>query len=293
MNASQQLPLFDVRDDGFIYDYDSSSNHEFSDFVVYVDESGDHNLVTIDKDYPVFVLAFMVFHKRYYAEKVVTAVEKFKFNHFGHDLIVLHENEIRKQKNQFVVLTNKAKREFFLDELSRIISNSNFVLIACVIDKLSLTHSPLIISNDNPYHMALSHCLESLYDFMSEKEQTHRKTHIVVECRGKKEDQELELEFRRICDGNNVHSKAYPFDVVFADKRANSTGLQLADLVARPIGIKTIRPDQVNRAFEVLKGKFFCRGGRKQLGLDYEGYGLKIISSSPKKRKAPMNPPKL
>ena len=29
----------------------------FSDYVVYVDESGDHSLTSIDADYPVFVLA--------------------------------------------------------------------------------------------------------------------------------------------------------------------------------------------------------------------------------------------
>lgn len=29
----------------------------FSDYVVYVDESGDHSLASIDRDFPVFVLA--------------------------------------------------------------------------------------------------------------------------------------------------------------------------------------------------------------------------------------------
>ena len=41
----------------------------FSDYVVYVDESGDHSLASIDPDYPVFVLALCVFHKRHYSEK--------------------------------------------------------------------------------------------------------------------------------------------------------------------------------------------------------------------------------
>ena len=70
----------------------------FSDYVVYVDESGDHSLTSIDADYPVFVLALCVFHKRHYSEKIIAAVEKLKFNYFGHDSVVLHEHEIRKQK---------------------------------------------------------------------------------------------------------------------------------------------------------------------------------------------------
>jgi len=66
------------------------AGRRFSDYVVYVDESGDHSLASIDRDYPVFVLALCVFHKRHYAEKIVPAVHKLKFNYLGHDCVVLH-----------------------------------------------------------------------------------------------------------------------------------------------------------------------------------------------------------
>ncbi len=36
---------------------------DFSDFVVYVDESGDHCLTKIESDFPVFVLSFCLFRK--------------------------------------------------------------------------------------------------------------------------------------------------------------------------------------------------------------------------------------
>jgi len=39
----------------------------FSDYIIHVDESGDHSLESIDPNYPVFVLAFCIFNKR--AEK--------------------------------------------------------------------------------------------------------------------------------------------------------------------------------------------------------------------------------
>lgn len=68
----------------------------FGKYIVYVDESGDHGMQSLDVQYPVFVLAFCVFHKRHYSERVVPALETFKFKHFGHDQIVLHEQEIRK-----------------------------------------------------------------------------------------------------------------------------------------------------------------------------------------------------
>ena len=232
-------------------------------------------MVNIDPNYPVFVLAFCVFHKRHYSEMVVSALEKFKFNHFGHDQVVLHENEIRKEKGAFNIFRSSEQRIAFLNELTEIIKRSNFILISCVIDKRRLNrHAD---AGANPYHIALGYCLEALHEFLQEKHQDEKKTHVIVECRGKKEDDELELEFRRICDGANRFSSQLPFDVLFADKKAMSSGLQLADLVARPVGLSVFKPEQPNQAFEVLKEKFYCVGGREGVGKGFEGMGLKIF----------------
>lgn len=67
-----------------------------------------------------------------------------------------------------------------------------------------------------------------------------------------------------------------PFEILFADKRVMSSGLQLADLVARPIGLKVLRPDQENSAFDVLEKKFYCDGGRNKAGESYKGIGMNI-----------------
>lgn len=246
----------------------------YSQYIVYVDESGDHCLEAVDPQYPVFVLAFCVFHKGHYAGKVVPAIESFKFRHFGHDTVVLHEQEIRKEKGSFR-FGDRYEKNAFLDELTGIIDTSNFILISCVIDKKRLKERSQ--AEGNPYHLALGFCLETLFELVQEKGQHDLPTHVVVECRGKKEDRDLELEFRRICDGGNRWDRQLPFSVIFADKRTNSSGLQLADLVARPIGLSVIRPHRPNRAFEILKRKFFCKGGRRNLGIDFEGWGLKLF----------------
>lgn len=151
-------------------------------------------------------------------------------------------------------------------------------MISCVIDKERLKNKNG--TTLNPYHIALGFCLETLYQFMQEKKQEEKMTHVVVECRGEKEDKELELEFRRVCDGENDLGKPLPFNVVFASKKANSSGLQLADLVARPVGLSVIRPYHQNRACEVLKKKFYCAGGREKLGEEFENWGLKIYPST-------------
>jgi Protein of unknown function (DUF3800) len=64
-----------------------------SDYIIYVDESGDHSLTSIDPNYPIFVVAFSIFEKATYA-KTIGHLLKLKFDTFGHDMVVLHERDI-------------------------------------------------------------------------------------------------------------------------------------------------------------------------------------------------------
>ncbi len=67
MTASdQQFSLFDLDLDPVVEDRKSATtpSGRFSNFIVYVDESGDHGMQTVDPNYPLFVLAFCVFYKR-------------------------------------------------------------------------------------------------------------------------------------------------------------------------------------------------------------------------------------
>lgn len=93
-----------------------------------------------------------------------------------------------------------------------------------------------------------------------------------LEKRGRREDDELELAFRRICDGANRWGRLNSFELVFADKRTNSAGLQLADLTARPIGRHVMDPSQHNRAWTILAAKL----RRSPVGA-VQGWGLKIF----------------
>ena len=201
------------------------------------------------------------------------------------DNVVLHENEIHKQKGDFVVLAHQPVRQEFMRQLSAIMAASNFILIACVVDKTRLTKAD---GSSHPYHIAFDLCLSALDAFIAEKNQSRLTTHLIVECRGKREDAELELEFRRIRDQRRAQGQAQAFELLFADKRTNLSGLQLADLVARPIGVHHLRPQQANQAFDILRSKFYCRGGRQAVGREYENVGL--LQHPPQKAKSPGEP---
>lgn len=103
---------------------------------------------------------------------------------------------------------------------------------------------------------------------MKEHDQHWETTHIVVERRGKREDDDPELAFRRIRDNSAMPN----FEIIFADKRTNSTGLQLAASTARPIGRHVIDPGQPNRAWEIIEPKL-----RRDPKGDTAGWGLKIF----------------
>lgn len=244
-------------------------NIHHSEFIIYVDESGDHSLESIDPTYPVFVLSFCIFRKADYTQRITPAIRDLKFATFGHDMVVLHESEIRRKKGAFSRLS-KEPREAFMNRLTQIIATAEFQLVAVVIDKRKLKQQ--YAQPAHPYHLALEFGLERIYRLLKNLGQDDTLTYLVCEARGSKEDTELELEFRRIRDGNNYFRKPLPFDLILADKKTNSEGLQLADLTARPIGLTVLRPEQENRAAAALEEKFYRdRSGSKV------GMGLKVF----------------
>ncbi len=222
---------------------------------MYVDESGDHSLTTIDPRYPVFVLSFCIFRKEVYTDIVAPKLRHLKFSIFGHDMVIFHEHDIRKREGSFK-LFNKETREKLLNQLTLLIENLNFIIIAIVIEKSQFRNSDLL-SSYSVYHYAMQLGLERIYQFFQSENQHGKLTHMVFESRGKTEDQALANEFLRVCDRKNVFSENLPFNLVVADKKTNSEGLQLADMTARPIGLAVLRPQQPNRTLEILKKKIY------------------------------------
>jgi hypothetical protein len=113
----------------------------YSDSIVYVDESGDHGLSKIDPGYPVFVLSFCIFEKHAYRTSVVPAFIDLKFKHFGHDMVVLHEREIRKLLGDFRVLADRERRRAFVADLSMAIDEADFTIVSAVDQRALVQHA--------------------------------------------------------------------------------------------------------------------------------------------------------
>jgi len=230
---------------------------EFCDYIIFADESGDHGLDSIDPQFPVFSLVFCVFHKDEYRQVIEPAVRAFKFKHFGHDAVVLHEREIRKQMKPFDFLrTDPAIRIRFFDDLTDLMKGVKMRWFAQVINKEK--HKSKYKNPWNPYEVAMRFGLEKLCSYMAISGQKGRHLHVLFESRGHTEDAALELEFHRVTSGHGqfgwkrIDFGICKFEPVFVSKHANLAGHQIADLIARPLALRALRPDQPNRAIDAV-----------------------------------------
>ncbi|WP_244948788.1 hypothetical protein [Campylobacter hyointestinalis] len=86
-------------------------------------------------------------------------------------MIVLHENEIRRDKGDFAILNTKERKEAFIFELTKIIEEE-FTIISTVINKQKLINK--YNRPKNPYNIALKFCLERLCHFLKSKKRSKK-----------------------------------------------------------------------------------------------------------------------
>ena len=103
--------------------------------VLFLDESGDHNLAVIDPQYPLFVLGGIIVDKGYAEGKMTEAIQDFKRRLFGRGDLILHTADITRNRNGFERLKEPAFRERFYAELNELVRSLIFTVVACVIRK--------------------------------------------------------------------------------------------------------------------------------------------------------------
>lgn len=108
----------------------------------------------------------------------------------------------------------------------------------------------------NPYHLALKFNMKNVFCFLNDNNETELP--IVAEARGRKEDNELELEFLRLMSSG--HFSKLNCSLVFQNKRDNIAGIQLADLCAHPCARHILKPSQPNQAYEIAMAHVYRKG---------------------------------
>ncbi|MGH7178589.1 MAG: DUF3800 domain-containing protein, partial [Tepidisphaeraceae bacterium] len=103
--------------------------------VLFLDESGDHNLEIIDPQYPVFVLAGVIVDRDYAAGEMENRFAAFKQDVFGRTDIILHTADILRNRNGFELVKDRAFRDRFFEKLNAMVRSLDFKVVACAIRK--------------------------------------------------------------------------------------------------------------------------------------------------------------
>ncbi len=254
------------------------------DYYLFVDESGEHILENFDKTRPVFTVAGVL-------------INNFEYNKIKYEADIIKERywkdgeytekgirkktcfinrAIRRRQRAFSKhYLNDLNYNSFIYDLSKFIENAQFNIIASCIDKEKLIKTykyPF-----EPYTLSMEFIIERLCKFLHQR---HATGLVMMESRGKKEDSFLHQKFLEIYNKGTgyISSKVirktltggFYFNKKWYDDYNDSyIGLELADLVAHPIGHFSLTGEK-SKAFNVIESKF--------LGYPtYKGVGLKIF----------------
>lgn len=237
-------------------------------YTMYLDETGDPNLVKINPQYPVFALGGIIVEDGY--EPTLQAdLDSLKLRVFGGLSMVLHSTDVRKQRKAFNVLGDLALRELFYTEFNDFVLSANVTFISVLVEKDA--HARSYKTPYHPYHWLLELMLERFARFLGSQGATGR---IIAESRGKKEDGELRAAFdaliQRGCEyvsAASLKQLIHP-TLDFELKSANRVGMQVCDMMLYPVAKAVMSNDPTNAAFHVVVQKM------------HPWYGCRVLPST-------------
>jgi hypothetical protein len=241
-------------------------------YYLFIDESGDHGLTTLNPDFPVFLLCgVLLAEPDYFA--IRDEFNRIKGDFWKNKQVIFHSRDIRKCEKEFQILFDMELKAAFYQQLNACIENGNYTVIASAIQKDNYIKKFGRLSND-VYELALSFMIERSVFYLDDINLPGKNLQIVIEKRGKKEDKKLDEHFQRLVSRGTGYVDAQRLrdinlNIHFRNKKENINGLQLADLVAYPTARYVIDPKRANPAFDIVAPKIYSKNGKR--------YGLKIF----------------
>lgn len=243
---------------------------------VFLDECGGPTL-TSPEIYRAFVLAAVIIRDQDY-EAIDRRWKAWKLTNFGSADHFIHEPEVRNKTGFF-----NQQPESMFSSLSAEIASLDFAAVVCVLHRPEYIARYGLQALDNslpahPYLMALDFVMERVVMVLDSQFNGSIQAVVRAESRGPLEDALLEYEFARLhLDGTSYIAGAWfrqqlQPGVRFESKDTNSTGLQLADLLARPCGDKVLDPASTPERWPEFRSKL-CPGRETKHSI----LGIKIV----------------
>lgn len=240
--------------------------------ILFLDESGDHNLVAIDPQHPIFVLGGIVVEKDYAEGQMTDKLNAFKQELFGTTDIILHTADFTRQRNGFESMKDREFCEFFYKKLNQLIKELDITILACAVKKERHMERYGMEAID-PYHLSLNVLVERLCFMVGPQD---RKAHIVAEARDATLDRQLDLAWLNIKVSGTHFMQATDINrriemLSTKTKEDKLAGLEIADAVVTPIARRILgRNSRVD--LDIIKSKM----RKNHLG-EVTGYGLIIL----------------
>jgi hypothetical protein len=196
----------------------------------------------------------------------------------------VHEPDVRRRSRWFHS-EDPLREQAIIDALSAQLSELDFTCIAAVIDKRQLrAHYPAGKVDDFLPESTFLMCVDFIFERI-----VHFLYHVggdaqgivIAEARGPREDAEVHAEFLRlhlfgtqyIADGY-FRNQLRPY-IEFRKKDRNDSGLQIADLVARPIADKVLRPNTTPERWQAIASKIYDGNQERR-----SSYGVKVFPAA-------------
>ena len=245
-------------------------------YFMFVDESGDASVQSIDTSFNTFILCGVLISEASYSIFDI-ACKELKMKYFETDEVIFHLSKMRAKKGVFKIFQAPAVLANFLVDFHELLTNTDFKIISVLINKPAyIIKYP---QRNSVYQEALKFMCERSV-FCLRKEDIVKKFFIFMEQRDSQDIFIKKYYTANISNGTPFMSRmemrvCEPF-LNFRKKKANINGLQLADICAYPIGRKHLSPDTINPLYDIVHSKFY-----KSNSGEHIGYGLKIYPPPP------------
>ena len=208
---------------------------------MYVDESGNSNLHHTENPNERFLaLTGVVIDLEHVRDSVHPEMESLKAEYFDShpdEPVILHRSDIMNRRGAFQSLYAPHVNDAFNKEILRLLRKWEYVVVTVCLDKERHVEQYGTWSRD-PYHYCMEILLERFCFLICQR---HSTGDVMAESRGGREDRRLKDEFRKLWEsGTNclepdrTQRLLTSRELKVKAKSANTTGLQLADLIANP-----------------------------------------------------------
>lgn len=247
---------------------------------VFIDECGAHSLTAKEK-FKAFALSAIIVPDSDYRE-LDRRWKEWKRIYLGRSGKLVHEPDIRDGAGSFFCNGSKVQRGRAIKSLGRFIARQDFGAIVCVLlrEEYVKKFGHEAMDDSLPHHgyMMTVHFMAERLAMALQEHYAGARARVVMESREKKEDAFVQYEFARLfIDGTTYISAAWFRQALcpgieFRQKKDNLTGLQVADLAARPVAEKILAPETSPDRWPEFRDHL-CHG----VGTANSILGLKVI----------------